>query len=138
MNIRSSMPLIAAVACLAISLVICGCHGTPNSQALGGEGPDEGTAQYPWTQKGTNAGQEIVGPDGSTLVWVPKVYTGNDMNGHYIYGMWIGKHEVTNARFTTFLNNQGADYTVKLIDLDSPNCKITKNNGTYTCSQEYR
>jgi hypothetical protein len=134
MHIRKGIAAIAAVSLLAVSLTLCGCHGTTNSGALGGEGPDEGTAQYPWTQKGTHVGQEIDGPDGGKLVWVPKIY----VDGSYLHGFWIGKYEVTNAQYVQYLNAHADDFgAIEPIDLDSQYCNIKKSNGTYTCEPGY-
>jgi hypothetical protein len=130
---------LAAASLLVLSLTICGCHGTPQHDALGGDGPDEGTANYPWTQKGTHAGQEIVGPHGGKMVWIPKTFVDTSPEDHYyIYGVWIGKHEVSNARFAQFLNNCGEQNVSQLIDIDSQYCNIAKSDGTFTCSNSHQ
>jgi len=78
---------------------------------------------------------EMVGPDGQTLVWVP---AGSFMMGSNSYsneqpihrvtldGFWIGKHEVTNAQYQAFCNatgrtfpsgsNQGDDHPVAYVN----------------------
>ena len=62
----------------------------------------------PWLRAGTKAGEEITGPDGGEMVWVPP---GEFMMGaddlydwckpiHRVRitkGFWLAKHEVTNA-----------------------------------------
>jgi len=94
-----------------------------------------GQDQKPWTKPGTAAGQEIVGPDGGTMVWVP---TGSFQMGtsaeevQYAVqklgaeakgladeqparqvemdGFWIGKHEVTNAQYRAFCATTGRQF----------------------------
>lgn len=67
----------------------------------------------PWGRPGTRAGEEIVGPNGTILVWVPpgKFTMGSDVGDanetpeHTVCitnGFWMGKHEVTNAEYRRF------------------------------------
>jgi len=85
---------------------------------------------------GREAGEEIVGPDGGTYVWVP---AGEFMMGSDKYddekpvhevqvtkGFWLGKHEVTNAQYGAFCkatgrrfpseSGQGDDHPVVYVD----------------------
>lgn len=71
------------------------------------------TSDRPWEQPGTCAGQEIVGPDGAAMVWVPagEFDMGNEGSNpdqkpiHHVKitkGFWLGKTEVTNGQFKAF------------------------------------
>jgi len=71
-----------------------------------------------WQTPGTRAGQQIMGPDGGPMVWVPAgVYwmgslDGSDDEGPETYvrithGFWLGKHEVTNEQYMAFLGETG-------------------------------
>jgi formylglycine-generating enzyme required for sulfatase activity len=84
----------------------------------GGQADD----QRPWQAPGTLVGEQIFGPDGGALVWVP---AGEFMMGgaqpagwdtdhqteHPVAipkGLWIGRCEVTNEQYARFLNEIGA------------------------------
>lgn len=92
----------------------------------------------PWKHEGARVGDEIVGPDGGTFVWVP---AGSFMMGsedgeddekpvHQVEldGFWLGKHEVTNARYRAFCeatqrqfpskSDQGDDHPVVYVSWD--------------------
>ncbi len=67
----------------------------------------------PWQQPGTTAGEEIVGPDGGKMVWVPpgqfkmgaEDLLDKDRPVHLVKitkGFWLGKCEVTNAQYRKF------------------------------------
>jgi formylglycine-generating enzyme required for sulfatase activity len=69
----------------------------------------------PWERQGTKAGEEIVGPDGGKMVWVPAgEFTMGSAKGegrddehpaHQVRiakGFWLGKCDVTNAQFRKF------------------------------------
>ena len=96
-----------------------------------------GQDEQPWTKPGTAVGQEIVGPDGGTLVWVPggeflmgstpeqvatwlqkwpestrelgKFVLDAETPQHKVHvdGFWMGKHEVTNAQYLRFVEATG-------------------------------
>ena len=101
-----------------------------------------------WTCPGA-AGQEIVGPDGGKMVWVPAGEfmmgspSGNPdaMPAHKVQftkGFWLGKCEVTNAQFKAFCNatkyefpprsDQPADHPVAFVNWDDcvAYCKFYK------------
>ncbi len=77
----------------------------------------------PWEQPGTKAGEEIVGPDGGKMVWVP---AGEFMMGspegegdpdehpqHKVKltkGFWLGKCTVTNAQYQRFCQETGREF----------------------------
>ena len=72
-----------------------------------------GAAPGPWDRPGTKLGQEIVGPDGGKMVWVPPgefqmgSTEGNDDEEpvHRVRitrGFWLGKCEVTNAQYRRY------------------------------------
>ncbi len=88
-----------------------------------------------WTEPGTAVGQEIVGPDGGTLVWVPagsfRMGTtaqevqyaveklganaealANEQPARQVEmdGFWLGKHEVTNAQYRAFCAVTGRQF----------------------------
>lgn len=94
----------------------------------------------PWEQPGTEAGQEIVGPDGGTMVWVPagefpmgttgeqaaellQTWPKSIRNvGEFFLesqtpqrrvemdGFWLHKHEVTNAQYRAFCETTGRQF----------------------------
>ncbi len=86
-------------------------------------------------------GEETIGPDGQTFVWVPG---GSFMMGsaagredeapvHQVTldGFRIGKHEVTNDAYAAFLNDaQPADVS-QWLDIDSWDCGIVFFEGVY-------
>ena len=71
----------------------------------------------PWTRPGRRTGEQIVGPDGDTLVWVPagKFMMGSKEGGSHelpihevqMDGFWIGQKEVTNAQYRAYRLSQG-------------------------------
>jgi len=94
----------------------------------------------PWEKPGTESGQEIIGPDGGVMVWVP---AGEFLMGStdeqiaalveewpdelldyarwalgaetpqrtvYLDGFWLGKHEVTNAQYGAFCAATGREF----------------------------
>jgi len=72
----------------------------------------------PWTRPGTDAGDEIVGPDGGTYVWVPpgEFMMGSDEERdnakpshkkRITQGFWLSKCEVSNEQYARFLNANG-------------------------------
>jgi formylglycine-generating enzyme required for sulfatase activity len=72
----------------------------------------------PWTKPGTEAGDEIVGPDGGTYVWVPpgEFMMGSDEerdNAKPLHkkritqGFWLSKCEVSNEQYARFRNANG-------------------------------
>jgi formylglycine-generating enzyme required for sulfatase activity len=89
----------------------------------------------PWTREGTAAGQEIIGPDGGTYVWVPageftmgtadeeaaaavkklgamELRLKNERPAHKVRitrGFWLGKCEVTAAQFARFVTLYGRE-----------------------------
>lgn len=89
----------------------------------------EGGGDEPWERPGTHVGQEIVGPAGIPLVWVP---SGSFMMGSEdgwndekpvrqvnMSGFWIGKYQVTVAQWRSVMGSvprpndqQGDDHPV--------------------------
>ncbi len=95
----------------------------------------------PWERPGSRAGQEIVGPAGITLVWVPG---GSFMMGSEVgyvdqkpvhrvelSGFWIGKTEVTNEQYAAFLNDAGPDDASEWLEVDDEDCEIERTGGRY-------
>jgi sulfatase modifying factor 1 len=127
-----------ALAVLAVSL-LAGCRDRDDSASVDRESQapqqegrsspeDEGavvsSSDHPWEQPGTKAGQEIVGPAGIALVWVPggSFLMGED-NGaarwrtneepvHRVElsGFWIGKTEVTVAQWRSVMGSVPDEY----------------------------
>jgi len=85
----------------------------------------------PWEKPGTKAGEEIVGPDGGKMVWVPagEFSMGSDdivfwddntsrrihiaapvHHVHLSKGFWLGKCTVTNAQYRQYCHETGADF----------------------------
>jgi formylglycine-generating enzyme required for sulfatase activity len=77
----------------------------------------------PWEQPGAKAGDEITGPDGGQMVWVPAgqfmMGSGDDDKdahpderpAHLVQitkGFWLGKCTVTLGRWKTYCQNQGS------------------------------
>ena len=72
----------------------------------------------PWQQPGTTAGEEIIGPDGAPMVWVPagEFIMGSTAEGDMfekpehrvrLSGFWLQKLEVTNALYRAFCGASG-------------------------------
>ncbi|MEN6644019.1 MAG: SUMF1/EgtB/PvdO family nonheme iron enzyme [Armatimonadia bacterium] len=77
--------------------------------------PAAGQKGMPWERAGTAVGQEIVGPDGGKMVWVPagSLLMGSDEKdaptdekpAHLMKltgGFWLGKYEVTIGQYRAF------------------------------------
>ncbi len=90
--------------------------------------PSEAGGPAPWECAGSRVGEELIGPDGGVMVWVPpgeflmgstdadvRYALGNlgagqtgmhdEQPAHWVHitrGFWIGKHEVTNEQFRAF------------------------------------
>ncbi len=77
----------------------------------------------PWVQRGTRAGEEIIGPDGGKMVWVPsgEFMMGslegegedNEHPAHRVRitrGFWLGKCTVTNAQYRQYCRETGAEF----------------------------
>ncbi len=95
------------------------------------------TEQKLWLSPGTRVGEEIVGPNGGAMVWVPagKFKMGStDEDIRYAMGrlggeqpvgetpihqvriskgFWLGKHEVTNAQYRAYCEAAGASFPEK-------------------------
>jgi len=97
----------------------------------------------PWEQPGTEVGQEIVGPDGGTMVWVPsgsfpmgstdeqvaellRPWSGDarerlgfmfgaetPQRRVALDGYWVAKHTVTNAQYRAFCEATGREFPEK-------------------------
>jgi formylglycine-generating enzyme required for sulfatase activity len=72
----------------------------------------------PWEQAGTQAGQEMTGPDGEKMVWVPAGEFDMGQEGvatpvHHVRisrGFWLGKCPVTNAQYQQYCEDTGVDF----------------------------
>ncbi len=77
----------------------------------------------PWEHPGTTAGEEIIGPDGGTMVWVlpgqfkmgcDDVDAEDDEKPVHLVkitkGFWLGKCEVTNAQYRKFCEATGREF----------------------------
>lgn len=89
----------------------------------------------PWQRPGGFCGQEIAGPNGAILVWVPagsfRMGSTDEQIGYAVeyldgdaslladeqpartvqmHGFWIGKHEVTNAEYRRFCEEKGREF----------------------------
>lgn len=75
----------------------------------------------PWERQGTRVGEEIVGPDGGTMVWVPAgEFDMGSEGGNYderpvhrvriTEGFWLGKCPVTNAQYRGYCQETGAEF----------------------------
>jgi len=98
-----------------------------------------GCGQRPWEHPGTEAGEEIIGPDGEPMVWVPPgaftmgstdedvasvvarfrakpEWCDDEQPAHQVRftrGFWLGKHEVTNAAYRAFCQAAGRRFPSK-------------------------
>lgn len=104
------------VACLVVTGGCGGSGGSPPTDDPGGPG---GPGDQPWLQPGTEVGQVIVGPDGGEMVWVPagtfpmgseEWSNTRPVRDVTMSGFWIGRHEVTNARYRAFCNATGREF----------------------------
>jgi iron(II)-dependent oxidoreductase len=117
---------------IAVAVVLSFVAGCPKEAS---DSVDED--EYPkWqVQPGTEAGQEIVGPDDGAMVWVPSGSfmmgsshlppvggTMRDVPPHkrekpahrvQLGGFWLGKHEVTNAQYRAFCEATGREFPLK-------------------------
>ena len=81
--------------------------------------------KQPWERPGREAGQELVGPDGGIMVWVPagEFVMGsadddedawdNEKPAHIVRlteGFWLAKHTVTNAQYRAFCETTGRQF----------------------------
>ena len=77
--------------------------------------------EKPWTHPGTKAGDEITGPDGGKMVWVPAgefdmgSTDGNPEESpvHHVRitrGFWLGQCTVTNAQYQGYCQGTGAQF----------------------------
>jgi len=110
----------------------------------------------PWERPGSRVGEEITGPHGGKLVWVPAGRfrmgsTSEDIqyavkelgvkaevldneqpaNNVEMDGFWIGKCEVTNEQYVSFLNAASAREIGKWLDMEDQNCHIEVSGGRY-------
>ncbi len=85
--------------------------------------------ERPWESPGTRAGQEIIGPDGGPMVWVPpgEFMMGSDDPNHrarpvhsvcLTRGFWLGKFEVTRAQHRRFCERTGRPFPDERPDWD--------------------
>ncbi len=99
--------------CLTVGFASCitSCQRQPVQEIA----PETGESGNPWQRPGTTAAEDIIGPDGGTMVWVPP---GEFMMGcddddaeddekpaHLVKitkGFWLGRCEVTNAQYRKF------------------------------------
>lgn len=100
--------------------------------------PSTGTPSCSWENTGSNAGDEIIGPDGGTYIWVPagSFQMGREVDqykttlGHRVElsGFWLGKYPVTNGQYLAYCqatgrqfpeaSQQGEDHPVVWVDWD--------------------
>jgi iron(II)-dependent oxidoreductase len=92
--------------------------------------------RQPWQSPGTRVGQEIIGPDGGPMVWLPagsfrmgataedmdyavgrlgaaRVFVESSAPVHKVRisrGFWIGKYEVTNALYRAYCKATGVEF----------------------------
>jgi formylglycine-generating enzyme required for sulfatase activity len=87
---------------------------------------------------GNQPGDEKLGPDGQTLVWVPagSFMMGSDdeaderpIHEVTLDGFWIGKCEVTNDQYATFLNQAQPEYPRLWIETANAGCRISDSGG---------
>ena len=86
-------------------------------------------------------GDEKLGPDGQTLVWVPggsfmmgcDEFYGTEQPVHRVTldGFWLGKCEITNAQYATFLNVVQPGSIAPWLDLGGGACQIERIGGVY-------
>ena len=111
--------------------------------------PDTPVGPEPWLRPGADAGQEIIGPDGGALVWVPAGEfemgsEGGDSDEKPVHhvkmtrGFWLGKCEVTNEQYAKFLQELGDDRDTEkhlLIDMRDSSCGIEIREGPPAAKQ---
>jgi formylglycine-generating enzyme required for sulfatase activity len=79
----------------------------------------------PWQRQGDRAGEEIIGPDGGRMVWVPAgeftMGTGdggvNEQPAHRVRitrGFWLSKCEVTAAQWRQYCKDAGVALQVRI------------------------
>jgi len=102
--------------------------------------PLEPVGPRPWLEPGTTAGEEIIGPYGAPMVWVPAgTFTMGSESGaddekpphdvRITKGFWVDKYEVTNELFAKFLNEHGKtldDRGHNLSHLPDEHCGIVR------------
>ncbi|MFO7945962.1 MAG: formylglycine-generating enzyme family protein [Armatimonadota bacterium] len=123
---------VMVVALFAVGFIVGGCS----------------LLQNPWERAGTEPGQEIVGPDGGTMVWVPAgefpMGTTEEQAAEWLQtwpeamrdqlefwfeaetpqrrvemdGFWLHKHEVTNAQYRAFCEATGREFPSKSTEGD--------------------
>ena len=95
-------------------------------------------AAEPWKQPGAAPGDEITGPDGLPMVWVPAgefTMGSNDADADKseqpphrvrLSGFWIQKYEVTNQAFKAFCDATGYTFPPESTQpLDEPVCALS-------------
>lgn len=94
----------------------------------------------PWPLTCGDPIDEMLGPDGQTLVWVPQ---GSFMMGSEekddeqpvrqvtLDAFWIGRCEVTNTQYAAFLNAAAPPDIASWMDMASPFCGIELVEGVY-------
>ncbi len=103
------------IAVLALVLVLLALTVQARAQGSG-----------PWQRPGTRAGEEIVGPDGGRMVWVPAGEflmgsadgAADERPAHRVRlsrGFWLAKTEVTVARWQRYCQQAGVPLTAEIL-----------------------
>jgi serine/threonine-protein kinase len=100
--------------CLSLALIL---FLSPLTAFAGDPTPD----LQPWQKPGATAGDEISGPDGGTMIWVPPgEFDMGSRDGrpdeqpvHHVrltHGFWLRKSPVTQAQYQRYCQETGADF----------------------------
>ena len=110
--------------------------------------PIDGFSVYAVLGEGREAGEEKVGPDGLTYVWVPgcRYWSMGSADGasdeqpvHLVSvnGFWLARYEVTNQAYATFLNQAAPDDVMEYIAMNDWQCGIERVGGSYQAKAGY-
>lgn len=103
--------------------------------------PIDGFSIYAVLGEGREEGEERVGPDGQTYVWVPGGwYQMGSADGAadaqpvhltWMPGFWLAKHEVTNEAYSHWLNEIGPADATEYLGINDWQCGIEYVGGVY-------